>query len=100
MVNPTYTDLWNTLKQRHVNRISTEEPDPDLFSQLHHLMPDEYPSAETPITLPIRRVELAWDGDSLLVLGKRKAVKHDFHAANFLEKLDTDDDYFAQFTSD
>ena len=47
--------------------------------------------------LPSRWVRVEYDGESLVVGGRRKTVRNDAHAVNTLRKLDTDDAYFRQF---
>lgn len=96
-----YWSLWGTLKARHRRDEAAEE---EFSEALEHgsfvaeCVAEYHDARRRPApVLPNRRIRVEYDGEALVIGGRRKPVKNDAHAVNTLRKLDTDDAYFRQF---
>jgi hypothetical protein len=100
-----YWSLWGRLKSlsreeaRLARQIEAALED-DGFSAECALENIEYRQEEldrrTPL-LPVRRVEVHYDGAALWIGQRKKRVNGDAHAVNALRKLDTNEGYWRAF---
>lgn len=101
-----YWSLWGRLKARHDRHKAVRDRADRLYEdgvRFLDTLAGEIIEREQEtlrllpaLCLPIRGTEVGYDGEALLIAGRRKPVKNDRHAVNALRKLDTDDAYYRQ----